>query len=566
MCGIWAYILKSRGELSDELKSRLYTSFLKVKHRGPDRSDFIEFDLLLPFFLGFHRLAIMDKSVNGDQPFVMSWKGRTIYTLCNGELYNYQRLKAKYNLEMHSDCDCEVIPLIYRDHGIETLVNEVKSGEFAFIILDIDMEAKRVVLHVGHDPTGVRPLFYAEDKDGIAFSSELGGIVGIVDQKEVKLFPPGSYMTMTLDLNGKVNIVRELVKYVDFDKIPPFVEPNGLDVFGEVYLDKACAKVNSQNIGRYRFRHDESRSTHRRLTFRRIRFQPRGWLAARELRKTGKKLRTFSIGMPGGTDGPFAQRVADFCGTEHTHFELTTQDFLDAIVDVIRAIGTFDITTVRASVGQYLVCKKISEETDIKVLLIGDGSDELCSGYMYFHKAPSPQESHLENCRLLKEIGMYDVLRADRGVARHGLEARCPFLSYDFINLYLNLDARIRVPVEGVEKWLLRRAFGQGEAIIPEDVRVRPKCAFSDGVSKREKSWFEIIGEMADGLYKKEELEGVGEKYKHVPPISMESLYYRKTFEQFYGQTAHVIPHFWLPKWCGDIKEPSARVLEVCRE
>lgn len=293
-------------------------------------------------------------------------------------------------------------------------------------------------------------------------------------------------------------------------------------------------------------------------------------IAARHLKKTtGKKLRTFSIGMPGGTDGPFAQKVAEFCGTDHTHFELTTQDFLDAIRDVIRAIGTFDITTVRASVGQYLVCKKISQETDIKVLLIGDGSDELCSGYMYFHNAPNPQESHLENCRLLKEIGMYDVLRADRGIARHGLEARCPFLSYDFIDLYLHLDCRLRVPVEGVEKWLLRRAFSPelGEPVLPEDVRVRPKCAFSDGVSKREKSWFQIIGEMADTMYKEDELKRAMQAYTHVPPISFESLYYRKTFEEFYGKaTAHVIPHYWLPKWCGDIKEPSARVLEVCRE
>ncbi|CAL8138515.1 unnamed protein product [Orchesella dallaii] len=565
MCGIWAYILKSRGELSDELKSRLYSSFLKVKHRGPDRSDFIEFDLLLPFFLGFHRLAIMDKSVNGDQPFVMSWKGRTIYTLCNGELYNYRRLKAKYNLEMHSDCDCEVIPLIYRDYGIQTLVDEVKTGEFAFIILDIDIESKRVVIHVGHDPTGVRPLFYAEDKDGIAFSSELGGITGIVDQKKIELFPPGSYMTMTLDLNGKVNIGRELVKYVDFDRMPPFKESNGLNVFGDEYLDRVCLKIRNtlEQIVLDMMQADRPLGA---LLSGGLDSSLVVGLAARELRKTGKILRTFSIGMPGGTDGPYAQQVADFCGTQHTHFELTTEDFLDAIQDVIKAIGTFDITTVRASVGQYLVCKKISQETDIKVLLIGDGSDELCSGYMYFHKAPSPQESHLENCRLLKEIGMFDVLRADRGIASHGLEARCPFLSYDFINLYLNLDCRIRVPIEGVEKWLLRRAFGIGEQIIPEDVRVRPKCAFSDGVSKKEKSWFQIIGEMADGMYKEEELEKVEERYKHVPPISMESLYYRKTFEKFYGDTAHVIPHYWLPKWCGDIKEPSARVLEVCRE
>lgn len=282
--------------------------------------------------------------------------------------------------------------------------------------------------------------------------------------------------------------------------------------------------------------------------------------------RCGKKLRTFSIGMPGGTDGPYAKRVAEFCGTEHTHFELTTQDFLDAIREVIASIATFDITTVRASVGQYLVSKKISQETDIKVLLIGDGSDELCSGYMYFHKAPSAEASHLENCRLLKEIGLFDVLRADRGIARHGLEARCPFLSFDFIDLYLKLDCRLRVPVEGVEKWLLRKAF-EGTNTIPEEVRVRAKCAFSDGVSKKEKSWFQIIGDrMADGVFTEEELLLAMKSYKHVAPVSYESLFYRRTYEEFFGNTAHIIPHYWLPKWCGDIKEPSARVLDVCRE
>jgi asparagine synthase (glutamine-hydrolysing) len=290
-------------------------------------------------------------------------------------------------------------------------------------------------------------------------------------------------------------------------------------------------------------------------------------IAAKYLREIGgKKLRTFSIGMPGGTDGPYAMKVAEYCGTDHTHFELTTEDFLGAIEDVIKAIGTFDITTIRASVGQYLVSKKISEETDIKVLLIGDGSDELCSGYMYFHKAPNPEESHYENCRLLKEIGLYDVLRADRGIARHGLEARCPFLTFDFIDLYLKLDCRIRVPHEGVEKWLLRKSF-EGANILPEEVRVRAKCAFSDGVSKKEKSWFEIIGErMAQGVFSEQELQAAMQSYLHVPPVSYESLFYRRTFEKHFGNTAHIIPHFWLPKWCGEINEPSARVLDVCRE
>lgn len=186
--------------------------------------------------------------------------------------------------------------------------------------------------------------------------------------------------------------------------------------------------------------------------------------------------------------------------------------------------------------------------------------------HQYFHKAPSPEASHFENCKLLKEIGLFDVCRADRGIARHGLEARAPFLTFDFIDLYLKLDCRIRVPVEGVEKWLLRRAFA-GANILPEEVRVRAKCAFSDGVSKKEKSWFQIIGDqMANGVYTLEELRHATKTTAHVPPVSFESLYYRKTYEEFFGQTAHIIPHYWMPQWCGDISEPSARVLDVCRE
>lgn len=561
-------MLKTRSELSDELKSRLYTAFIKLKHRGPDRSDFIEFDLLLPFFLGFHRLAVMDRSTNGDQPFVCEHQGRTIYTLCNGELYNYRKLIEKYKIPVTSNSDCEVIPYIYREYGIETLVDEIKDGEFAFTILDIHLENRTMTLYAGHDPTGVRPLFLGQDEHCVCFASELSSLVGIVDAASIQSFPPGSYIKMCFNIDsvtGNSSVSHQVCTYYDFDAIPPFKEPESLDVFEPGYLDQVCQKVRSTL---------EESVINQLAADRPLGALLSGGLdsslvvgiAAKHLKATGgKKLRTFSIGMPGGTDGPFAQSVADYCGTEHTHFELSTEDFLGAIREVIHAIGSYDITTVRASVGQYLVVKKISEETDIKVLLIGDGSDELCSGYMYFHKAPTPEESHYENCRLLKEIGYFDVLRADRGVAHHGLEARCPFLSLSFIDLYLKLDCRLRVPIEGVEKWLLRRSF-EGAGVLPEAVRLRPKCAFSDGVSKKERSWFEICGENAESLYTPEELAESKITYQHLPPITFESLYYRKTFDEFYPDTPHVIPHYWLPKFCGDINEPSARVLDVCRE
>jgi len=245
MCGIWSYILKSRAEISDELKGRLYASFCTFKHRGPDRSDFIEFDLVLPFFLGFHRLAIMDKTTNGDQPFVCEHKGRSIYTLCNGEIYAYRRLREKYNYKGTSDSDCEIIMHVYREHGIETLIDDIKDGEFAFLILDVNVAKREITLYAGHDPTGVRPLFIGQDEHCLCFASELQGLVNIVDQSSIQLFPPGSYVKFEfdVDLQGNCKVKETLKTYYDFDAIPPFMEPGAVDVFQPSYLDPVCTKV-----------------------------------------------------------------------------------------------------------------------------------------------------------------------------------------------------------------------------------------------------------------------------------------------------------------------------------
>ena len=250
MCGIWAYILKNRSALTDELRAKLYSAFVRIKHRGPDRSDFIEFDLLLPFFLGFHRLAIMDLSTDGDQPFVCEYKGRTIYTLCNGEIYAYRRLRKKYNLQAHSGSDCEVIMYIYREYGIETLIDDIKDGEFAFTILDIELAKRKITLYSGHDPTGVRPLFIGQDDHCLCFASELQSIATIVDPSSIRLFPPGSYMKFefNVDLNGNLSQTAEkLQTYYNFDTIPPFKEPQAIDLFEPSYLNNVCKKVNRLN-------------------------------------------------------------------------------------------------------------------------------------------------------------------------------------------------------------------------------------------------------------------------------------------------------------------------------
>jgi asparagine synthase (glutamine-hydrolysing) len=289
-------------------------------------------------------------------------------------------------------------------------------------------------------------------------------------------------------------------------------------------------------------------------------------ISAKELKKNGKILTTFSIGMPGSTDKKYALMVAKHIKSNHHHFELSENDFLNALGDIVTATETHDITTIRASTGQYLISKLVAEKSNIKVLLIGDGADELCSGYKYNLNAPSPQALHDECRRLLKDIHLYDVLRADRGIASNGLEARVPFLDHRFVDLYMSIDPKLRMPAnhKGVEKWLLRSSFDDTD-LLPKEVLWRSKEAFSDGVSSLKKSWYQIIQHKASNMYSDEEFKMAQQNYTHCPPSSKEALYFRRMFEERFGSddVCKVIPYMWLPKWCGDIKEPSARVLNT---
>jgi asparagine synthase (glutamine-hydrolysing) len=574
MCGIWGYLSLVRGSFSKQLKTSLYSSFNNIKHRGPDRSTFLEVDDIFDMYFGFHRLAIMDKSTNGDQPFVHEYKNRTIYCLCNGEIYNFEQLAEKYELETTSRSDCEILPLIYEKHGIDELLDNVKTSEYAFLIIDVDHKRRKVDLYAARDPCGVRPMFFGKSQYGIAFCSEMKGISDIVDRSTIEQFPPGTYFHLKLRLkkDNTVAMSEKFVQYYSLD-FPVDIPVKISDEKDEDEKKKDVFSKKSLRKYRKNIRNSFTKSVESMLKADR----PMGALlsggldsslvvgiAARYFKENyGTKLRTFSIGMPGSTDGQYAQMVADHCDTQHTHIELNEEDFLKAIKEVVWAAETFDVTTVRATVGQYLASKWIAEHTDIKVLLIGDGSDELCSGYMYFHNAPSPTDAHNECCRLLKDIHKYDGLRADRGIAKNGLEARMPFLCINFIEAYMSAPAELRVPVDGIEKWLLRTSFADSD-LLPQKVLFRRKEAFSDGVSGVEKSWHHTIQQEAEKLYSDEQLERASEKFKHCTPYSKESLYFRTIFNNLFGnEVSHTIPYFWVPKWNGDIKEPSARALDA---
>lgn len=574
MCGIWGYVVKKSEVLSEEL----YKAFMKVQSRGPDRS---KFNLLkymdMEMYLGFHRLAIMDNSTNGDQPFVLECEDRTIFCICNGEIYNFAELIAEYDLKPKSRSDCEVIYLLYQkfNYNIVAVLNKLR-GEFAIALFDISKNNDKIVLHLARDQLGVRPLYIGMDENGFGFSSTLEGLCDIVDPSSIKQFENGEIVSYTYLSDGSFTNQKHV--YFDLDVFKNPVTFNKSDM--QSLLDTITVDIRNSFINAVECRMQSDRPMGALLS---------GGLdsslvvsiAANYLRKHNKRLQTFSIGIPGSTDRQYAEMVAKHCDTDHTHIEFTIEQFLNAIIDVIRAIGSYDITTVRASIGQYLASKCIRNNTNIKVLLIGDGSDELTAGYLYFHKAPNPQELHLENIRLLKNIKYYDVLRADRGIASNGLEARVPFLDSPFVASYLCIDPELRTPMDpnkfyekyGIidkfrnsEKWLLRKSFDtmndEQKPFLPQEVLYRKKEAFSDGVSSKEKSLYELIQEYVEFLVSEKNMEELSEVY--LAPKTKEACYYRMLFNQiFHPDASTVLEDFWMPKWCGNVTDPSARVLEV---
>lgn len=542
MCGIWGHLSNKSINLDE-----LFTLFYSIKNRGPDTSHF-EIKTFNEWFMyiGFHRLAIRDLSMLGDQPFhlVVNEGNRQIISVINGEIYNYKYLVEKYNLQskLVSKSDCEIIQYIYYEHGIQELVDNL-IGEYAIGIFDFDYSTKEFNIYLARDQFGVRPLFYGKTDTSFSFCSELKGIYKLVNNDNDCQVSPGHYIKYDV-INNKL----ETTCFYSKDYIPN-LENNNLGIIKKNIRQK-LKQATKMMI-------DSDRPIGALLS---------GGLdsslivsiVSKHLKQINKKLSTFSIGIPGATDKIYAEMVSQFCDTNHTHIEFSQEDFLKAIPTVIKTIESYDITTVRASVGQYLICKWISENTDIKVLFIGDGSDELTCGYMYFHKAPNAIEAHYDNSRLLREIHYYDVLRADRGVAENGLEARVPFLNVNFVDYYMSVDPNLRVPTNGIEKWLLRTSFDNGK-YLPDKVLWRTKEAFSDGVSSEEKSWYQIIQENVQD-YIKDYLQ-YNQEFNYLTPVSQESLYYRLIFNSFYPGFNKVIPHYWLPSW-HDTNEPSARTIK----
>lgn len=567
MCGIWFYL--STNKINENEYKIFYESFLKLKQRGPDYSSFTLYDEY-NLIIGFHRLAINGLISNSaNQPFIYENENKKILVICNGEIYNYKSLAEKYSIQLNSGSDCEILAPLYNIVGIKELLSII-DAEFAFILCDIDKKTGNISIYIARDHCGIRPLYISTSNNNFFLSSELKGLPYLTNPNyHTQHFPPRHYALFNTNTSYNDNILYnanllynapvESIKilyhnYFDFINVPESIK----------CLDDAKVMIRENFINSVKSR---------LMSDAKIGCLLSGGLDSSIVASIASHyyhntLETFCIGIDSNApDILYAAKVAAHIGSNHHTVIIPESDWLNAIDAVIYNIESYDITTVRASTGQYLISKWIASNTDVKVLLIGDGSDELMGGYIYMSRAPTAHDFNSETIKLLNEIHQFDVLRCDRGISSNGLEARVPFLNLNFIKTYLSISSDLKYHtinnIKHIEKYLFRTSFDTNE-YLPKEVLFRHKEAFSDGVSNNDKSWYKIIQSHVDKLISNEEFMQQKNNYNINQPHTKEALYYRKIFEKYFGNKDDVvktIPHFWLPNWADNITEPSARVL-----
>lgn len=500
-------------------------AFEATQSRGPDMSRLMKFR---HGWMGFHRLAIMGLNERGMQPFERNGD----LVICNGELYGFRPIRERLMQEwpMEGESDCEILLPLYYEYGLEMF--NTLDAEFALILYD----AKKDTVIAARDPIGIRPLYYGTCSDGAyAFASEPKNLVDLCET--ILPFPPGHYWT------EKTGFVC-------------YYDPSLINQFTMNTEEAVCAKLNRLLTDAVVKRLDADAP---------IGFLLSGGLDSSLVCAIAQKylktpIRTFAVGMDiDAIDLKYARMVADYIGSEHTEVIITKQDVLNALPEVVHLLGTWDITTIRASIGMYLVCKYIHEHTDVRVLLTGEISDELF-GYKYTDFAPNAAEFQKEAEKRIHEIHVYDVLRADRCISVNSLEARVPFGDLKFVRYAMSIDPVLKMNRHGIGKYLLRKAFAE-DRILPEEILWRQKAAFSDAVGH---SMVNDIKAYAETCYTDEEFETKRKQYTYCMPFTKESLLYRELFEKYYPGKAEMIPDYWMPNrsWDGcNVNDPSARVL-----
>ena len=547
MCGIFAFVGSS---VDAEFEASIKEASNKISYRGPDEFRFERVSDNILF--GFHRLSIMDLSTGGSQP-MRSPYNNNITLICNGEIYNYAELAEKYNFNMRSNSDCEVILHLYDKMPFDQILNEL-DGVFSFVLSDKDSGT----VYAARDPFGVRPLFACNPDNGDkAFCSEAKGLVSI--SSDIFHFPPGSYWSSKSP--------DEFVSY--YDRSVTLVDDSMDDILYNVRekLESAVQKrlTSDREIGCLL-----SGGLDSSLIASLVQKNMLGHHKSSDGKvspSSRKRVKTFSIGMSGSPDLKYARKVAKWIGSDHHEVLLSADEFLSAIKDVIYRIESYDTTTVRASVGNYLVSKYISEKTDCKVIFNGDGSDEVCVGYVYNKDAPSEDALQEESERLVGDIHFFDVLRSDRSISSNGLEPRTPFLDKDFVEYYMSIKPSLKSfnKESRVEKFILRKAFDSSN-LLPSDVLWRDKCAFSDGVSSAKNSWHRLLKSYIDSKVPDSEYYSEFQKISENKPILKETYFYRKIFIELFGEeNCNLVPYYWMPKWT-DCIDPSARELSGYKE
>jgi asparagine synthase (glutamine-hydrolysing) len=519
MCGILAIIGKGKEvELVKTISKRM-------SHRGPDESDIHVTDH--GHILSHERLSIIDLH-SGRQPIQGT---STAYMVHNGEIYNHQELRDTILKEhtFRTKSDSEVIVHLYEEFGYDFV--HLLDGDFAFVVVDGDD------FIAGRDPLGVKPLYYGIDERGrFYFASEMKTIA---DQcKTFSTFPPGHYYT------SKTGFVKYYTpEYEDYTK-------------ADAPLDLKAIRDSLTEATRKRLMSDVPIGV---LLSGGLDSSLTSAIAARLLADSGKKLHSFSIGLDAtAPDAAAARKVAEFLGTEHHEIHFTIEQGIEVLEKLIWHLETYDVTSVRASTPMYFLSKAIAEK-GIKVVLSGEGSDEIFGGYLYFRNAPSTVDFHKECIERVQKLFTADLLRADKSTMAHGLEARVPFLDRDFLDVAMRIEAEEKLPktYEGIEKYILRKAFDTPEQpYLPQEVLWRQKEQFSDGVGY---NWIDTLIEYCSSQVTDEQLEKASELFPYNTPATKEAYYYRSIFHKFYPQeSAAQTVRKWIPKWQANT-DPSGR-------
>jgi asparagine synthase (glutamine-hydrolysing) len=505
MCGIvCAFDLKQKSEI---LRPQVLEMAKTIRHRGPDWSGIYDDDKAI---LAHERLAIVDPA-SGKQPLFS--ENKQLILAANGEIYNHRELRSQFpNYEFQTESDCEVILALYKEKGVH-FVDDM-NGIFGFALYDKEKDE----YFIARDHMGIIPLYIGWDKYGTFYvASELKALEGICTT--IELFPPGHFMSSkdgelvqwyrrdwedyqaVKDNKTSIAEVRQALEDAVHRQLMSDV-PYGVLLSGG--LDSSVTSAIAKKYAERRIEADD---------------KEQAWWP---------QLHSFSVGLEGSPDLVAAKKVADHIGTIHHEIVFTIQEGLDAINDVIYQLETYDITTIRASTPMYLMARVI-KSMGIKMVLSGEGADELFGGYLYFHKAPNAEEFHEETVRKLSKLHMYDCLRANKSLAAWGIEGRVPFLDKEFMDVAMRLNPQDKmINNERMEKWIVRKAF---EDMLPESVAWRQKEQFSDGVGY---SWIDTLKVVVDTEVTQEQLANAHFRYPIQTPQNKEEYYYRTIFESHF--------------------------------